>query len=290
MKSPRISVITIGFNAAPALRRTIASVNEQTFADIEHILIDGGSTDGSPAEIQRLARRNAWWLSERDRGIADAFNKGTRHAQGDYLCYLNAGDVFADARVLERVAAAMAQARTPSPTVFYGDFVSNALGVLRRHRASAEPRDFAWDNPLNHQSAFVPRALALALPYDERLTLGMDYDFWLRALPLARFEKVPGPIAIFDLGGRSSAPEWVTHSVMVHRALWHLNRGTRMGWTDGWGVVFRVGRLRFKFAVRALLGVRASAALRSARSYWIERRDENRATAPGESSPCAVTR
>ena len=207
MKSPLISIITIGYNAAPALRRTIESVNEQTFVDIEHVLIDGGSSDGSPAVIQRMARRNAWWLSEPDRGIADAFNKGTRHAKGAYVCYLNAGDTFAGPDVLERVARQIARSRSAEPTVFFGDFISSSLGILRTHQASAAPEDFAWDNPINHQSAFIPRELALAFPYDERLTLGMDYDLWLRLLKVARFEKVPGAIAVFELGGRSSASE-----------------------------------------------------------------------------------
>ena len=271
MSTPRFSIVTITFNAADALRRTLESVNAQTFAGVEQIVVDGGSTDGSVEVIARCGRRVAWWVSEPDAGIADAFNKATRQASGDYICYLNAGDVFAAHDVLERVAARIGHQTSMEPTIYFGDFVSSHEGVQRLHHASAALEDFAWDNPINHQSAFVPRSLAQAQPYDVRLTLGMDYDFWLRAMKTARFEQVPGPIAIFELGGRSSASAWVVHSLIIHRTLWHVNRGSRLGAGDWVGIATRAIRLKLKLGVRRLLGRRLAGAIRAAKSRRLTR-------------------
>jgi glycosyltransferase involved in cell wall biosynthesis len=271
MSAPLFSIITITYNAADALRRTIDSVNAQTCAEVEHILIDGGSTDGSLALIAERAKRAPRWLSERDRGISDAFNKGTRLARGAFVCYLNAGDVFASPTVLERVAEQMALAPAGAPAVYFGDFISSDGGVERRHRASAEPGDFEWDNPINHQSAFVPRGVALAFPYDERLTLGMDFDFWLRVLPGTPFRRLSFPVAVFEMGGRSSAPAWEAHSAVMHRVLWHINRGTRLTTGDLGMLVARIARLKVNHLVRRLLGRRLALAWRAAKSRRLDR-------------------
>lgn len=271
MSRPLFSIVTIAFNAAEALRRTLESVNAQTFGGVEQIVVDGGSTDGSVELIARCGRRVTWWVSEADGGIADAFNKATRRASGDYICYLNAGDVLVTDHVLEQVAAHLGQSTASEPTIYFGDFISSHEGVQRLHRASAALHDFAWENPINHQSAFVPRGLALAHPYDVRLTLGMDYDFWLRAMKAARFEKLPLPVAIFELGGRSSAPAWVVHSLIIHRTLWHVNRGSRFAASDWVGIAARAVRLHFKLGLRRMLGRRLAGAIRAARSRRLTR-------------------
>ncbi len=275
---PVFSIITISYNAAAALRRTIESVNAQTYASIEHVLIDGGSTDGSQELISSLARRRPNALSEPDRGIADAFNKGTTRARGEYVCYMNAGDVFESADVLERVAAAIAAAAPAPAAIYFGDFISVLDGVPRRHVASAALADFAWDNPINHQSAFVPRALAVAHPYDERLALGMDYDFWLRVIDRAAFRKLDFPICLFEMGGRSSAAAWEVHSLVIHRTLWHINRGTRFSAGDLAVLTARTLRFKILRGVRAVLGRRLSLAARAAKSRWHARKPEPAAT------------
>ncbi len=115
---PLLSIITICFNAGEALRRTIESVNEQTYLDIEHVIIDGGSTDVSVDLIKNLARRNVRWVSEQDEGIADAFNKGTALTQGNYVCYLNAGDAFVSPQVLTQAASQM-ERNDPKAAAFF---------------------------------------------------------------------------------------------------------------------------------------------------------------------------
>lgn len=272
---PLITVVTISFNAREALERTIASVNAQTYANVEHVFMDGGSNDGSVGLIQRLARRRPRWWSEPDRGISDAFNKGTRQAGGDYLIYLNAGDVLAGNDVLARTAAQM---EMPSAaTVYYGDFVSIHGGVERHHQASAAVEDFAWDNPINHQSAFIPRRLAMSHPYSERLVLGMDYDFWLRVMPEATFHKLGFPVAVFEMGGRSSSPAWEVHGLVMHRVLWHVNRGTRFTTKDLLVLLKRTARFKLNHALRTVLGKRLSLALRSAKSRLVNREPQRTA-------------
>lgn len=278
---PRISVITISFNVREALRRTIASVNGQTYPNIEHVFIDGASTDGSLSLIQHAARPNALITSERDEGIADAFNKGTRQATGDYLCYLNAGDTFAEPDVLARVADAIATTApvAAKPAVFYGDFISVDGEIPRQHHASAALGDFAWGNPINHQAAFVPRQVARDFPYDQRLTLGMDYDLWLRMHDRVVFRKLQFPIAVFEMGGRSSSAAWEVHSLNIHRMLWHVNRGTRMGAVDMLGIAGRALRLKLNWFIRGLIGHRLSLAIRAAKSRRLARREQQPASA-----------
>ena len=113
----KLSIITINYNNAEGLRKTLASVASQTYADIEHIIVDGGSTDGSVEVIreyeQSLASRlsplasNLKWVSEKDTGIYNAMNKGIRMATGEYIEILNSGDILVADDVTERMMAAL---------------------------------------------------------------------------------------------------------------------------------------------------------------------------------------
>lgn len=278
--SPRISVITICFNAREALRGTIESVNAQTYPELEHILVDGGSPDGSPALIERLARRNVRWVSESDGGIADALNKGTLLARGDYFCYLNAGDVFAERETVARCAARIAAVRPATPAVFFGDYFSSRDGRRRRQRTSARRADFAWTNPVNHQSVFIAASLARGHPYDRRLQLGMDYDLWLRVMAEAPFIKLDFPVAVFALDGRSSDPAWAVHNLVVRRVLWHVNRGSRIGVADILALGARAAGLQARFLLRKLLG---PALVRSWRRHRATTQPDLLPASPGES-------
>ncbi len=120
-KQPLISVITICYNAAAGIERTIQSVLGQTYRNIEYIIIDGGSSDGTVDIIKKYEDRFEYWVSEPDKGIYDAMNKGIKHAEGEWLNMMNAGDNFADKDVLKNIFIA----EIPEEKVFiYSDMLS----------------------------------------------------------------------------------------------------------------------------------------------------------------------
>jgi GT2 family glycosyltransferase len=102
---PQVSIVTIALNAAKTLERTIASVQAQDFAALEHVLVDGGSSDGTLEIIRRLARPQDCWISEKDRGISDAFNKGVALSRGRFILILNADDWLSPGQIARSVEA-----------------------------------------------------------------------------------------------------------------------------------------------------------------------------------------
>src|ERR1700742_1593462 len=102
---PLGSIVTIALNMARTLERTIASVQAQNFPSVEQVLVDGGSTDGTLDVILRMARPQDFWISEKDRGISDAFNKGVAMARGRYVLILNADDWLSPDQIAQSVAA-----------------------------------------------------------------------------------------------------------------------------------------------------------------------------------------
>lgn len=155
----RISVITVCFNAVNTIADTLESVATQTNPDIEHIVVDGASTDGTLDVIKRHGKRVARLVSEPDKGIYDAMNKGLLLATGEIIGFLNADDVYADTRVLERVSTIMEAEKLDA---LFGDaeFVSPARPdrPLRRYRSERfRPERIAWGWMPAHPALFLRR-------------------------------------------------------------------------------------------------------------------------------------
>lgn len=272
----QLSIITINYNNAEGLRKTLASVAAQTYADIEHIIVDGGSTDGSVAIIEAyasdVARRasgcvpaggegscavvegqdttpadgaqplatqdttspkatqphKVTWISEPDKGIYNAMNKGIRMATGEYIQILNSGDILAAPDVTERMMAALAQQvkgeensgaeikaynlssinyklNTP---IFYGNMIKvNAAGKVVGKSGYTEYslRQF-YSSTLNHDCAYIRKDLFEEYGlYDENLKIVSDWKWYLQAIGLGRVKPkyVDIDVTIFDDGGIS---------------------------------------------------------------------------------------
>ncbi len=176
----KLSVITIVYNNVEAIERTMLSVLNQTYQNIEYILIDGASKDGTIDVINLYKDRLAQFVSEPDKGIYDAMNKGLALATGDYVLFMNSGDEIYSPETVTAVFAA-----APSGDIYYGEtemFDENwkSLGQ-RRHRA---PERFDWHSfkfgmNVSHQAIYIKRSLTQ--PFDLKYKYSSDIDWILKA-------------------------------------------------------------------------------------------------------------
>jgi glycosyltransferase involved in cell wall biosynthesis len=217
----KLSIITINYNNAEGLRKTLVSVAAQTYADIEHIIVDGGSTDNSVEVIreyeQSLTSRlsplasRLKWISEPDKGIYNAMNKGIRMATGEYIEILNSGDILFDSQVTQRMIEHLDQInaeRKESLGIIYGNITKvNAQGQVVGKSGYTEYslRQF-YSSTLNHDCAYIRRDLFEEYGlYDENLKIVSDWKWYLQAIGLGRVkpEYVDIDVTIFDDGGVS---------------------------------------------------------------------------------------
>lgn len=213
----KISIITINYNNAEGLKRTLDSVAEQTYRDIEHIIIDGDSTDGSVDAIKEYVSANPNkdpffkhtinWVSEKDSGIYNAMNKGIRKANGAYIQILNSGDIFASSDVVERMVAEFEKAEYPE--LLYGNMIKKdfATGKIIGKSGMVEYslRQY-YTATMNHDCCYIHRDLFDKYGlYDESLKICSDWKWFLQAIGLGNVEPVYADIdvTIFDASGIS---------------------------------------------------------------------------------------
>jgi glycosyltransferase involved in cell wall biosynthesis/GT2 family glycosyltransferase len=207
----RFSVITVSRNAAAHIGRCLESVAAQTYPHVEHVIVDGASTDGTQDIVARFTKRNGAFVSEPDGGIYEAMNKGVRLASGDYVLFLGADDYLADARVLADAAAFLERQETPD--WIYGDLEVRPPGqaaTIFRPPSPPGALEFMVCGCLPHQATFAHKRLFARIGgFDERYRVHGDYDWFLRALTsegvgVRYYNRV---IASFALGGSSSQLE-----------------------------------------------------------------------------------
>ena len=220
----KLSIITITYNNAEGLRRTIQSVQSQTFRDFEHIIVDGRSTDGSVEVIREYAdneairpegykatrqekngkaddtlpnrpiasspnRHEICWISEKDRGVYDAQNKGIRLAHGEYCYFLNAGDTFCNEHVLELIFKPLTFNLSPltsTPDILYGNEIivdgnGQRVGIAR----GVENPSFVdlYNSCMKHQASFIRRSLFDKYGmYDADMRICSDFDWFFRVI------------------------------------------------------------------------------------------------------------
>lgn len=198
------SIITCTYNAESVLQRTLDSVLEQTYSHVEHIIVDGASTDATLDRVEAYKQKSDAedWChevrvkSEPDRGLYDAMNKGIQRATGQYVLFLNAGDTFPTADTLELVAESVGEGEEP-PAVLYGDTdVVDNDGHFLRHRRLSPPRRLTWRSFMKgmlvcHQAFYARTDLAKATPYDLHYRFSADVDWCIRIMRLARRRRLP---------------------------------------------------------------------------------------------------
>lgn len=196
----KYSIITVNYNNKKGLENTINSVLCQTSNDYEYIIIDGGSNDGSSELIQQYADHLAFCVSEPDKGIYNAMNKGIAHATGEYLNFMNSGDCFYDEHVLQNLERHLDS-----------DIVEGQVFDLSTHRFSykstSEPTMmFFYRAGFGHQACFIRKELLTTTPYDEDLRLAADWKFFVEKVIFdnCSYRFVNVPIVSFEGNGAST--------------------------------------------------------------------------------------
>lgn len=197
-----ISIITVNYNERSGLERTINSVQEQTYANFEHLIIDGGSKDGSKELIKANESGFSYWVSEPDKGIYHAMNKGITKASGEYLFFLNSGDHLNDSNALKRI-----HVHLKDHDVVY--FNINVRGEDNHLLVCPSEMSFEYlHNDLPpHQSTFIRKSLFEKYGYyDESLKIVSDWKFLILALLKynATYRHVDDVFSTYYLGGISS--------------------------------------------------------------------------------------
>ena len=191
----KFTIVTCTFNAEHELQRTLDSVFHQSYADVEHLILDGLSSDRSVEMAQTYKQRSdeartgheVVVCSERDSGLYDAMNKGIARATGDYIVFLNAGDMFPSEATLEHIAHSIGDGEA-LPGVIYGDTdIVNGEGRFLRHRRLQPPAKLTWRSFRNgmlvcHQAFYALTTLAKDNPYNLNYRFSADVDWCIRVM------------------------------------------------------------------------------------------------------------
>jgi glycosyltransferase involved in cell wall biosynthesis len=230
----KISVITVSYNAAATIADTIASVQAQDYPDVEHVIIDGASRDGTSALVERMMDARTVFVSEPDRGLYDAMNKGVDRATGEIIGILNADDYLADPHVLSRIAAAFRA--DPGLDAVLGDitFISPRFGLGRRYDSGRfSPARIGWGWMPAHPGMYLTRAAYNRVGrYSTDYSIAADFEFVVRAFTGARlcYQHLPSVLVHMRPGGVSTnglKAKWTINREMIRACRAH---GVRTSW------------------------------------------------------------
>lgn len=205
-----LSIITVNYNNNIELKKTLKSITEQSSDDFEHIIIDGGSTDGSVDTINlflqdsNYASKVGFWCSEKDSGIYNAMNKGIQHAVGDYILFLNSGDYFINSKIIEKIKCEELNA----DIIYFDALCSFEKGsVTMKYPDVITPSFFYGYRTLNHQNTLIKTSIHKNRHYKENYKIAADMDFFFEKIIInnCSTQHYDFPIVFYDgINGISS--------------------------------------------------------------------------------------
>jgi glycosyltransferase involved in cell wall biosynthesis len=202
MVEKKITIVTVNFNNVSEIEKTIQSVINQDYKNIEYIIIDGGSSDGSMDIVMKYENKIHHVVSEKDSGIYNAMNKGIQLAGGEYINFMNSGDTFTDNKVISNVFA-----NCSTEDIIYGHtnrIIKDKL-ISQKIHPSTLSYSYLIEKSINHQAMFVKSTWAKKLPFDENYKMIADWDFLFRAFHAGATAKcINIPVANFDITGFSN--------------------------------------------------------------------------------------
>ncbi len=216
----KISVITVCYNSARTLERALQSVAKQDWRNVEHIVIDGGSSDGSVEILEAFRSRLAFLVSESDTGIYDAMNKGLAHASGEVICFLNADDQYATENVLTFVATKMQEHKADALMGDVGFFhENNPNRMVRRYRSSRfAPERLAWGWMPAHPALFIRNEVFRRVGgFNTSYRIAGDFEFVVRAFHGRNLNYIHLPEVLVHMQTGGASTGGLRSKIMLNR-------------------------------------------------------------------------
>lgn len=206
----KISIITINYNNVEGLKKTIQSIVSQSNKAFEYIVIDGGSSDGSKEVIINNEKHITYWVSEKDAGIYNAMNKGIKASSGDFIIFMNSGDLLYNETVIQNIAENLNE----QDDIVYGDALlineSNNWEVVKKHPEILN-FSYLYKDTLCHQACIIKKSLFnTTFLFNEDYKIGADWEFFIYAIYIAKVKtrKIDFLITIYDTRGISGSSEF----------------------------------------------------------------------------------
>lgn len=209
----KVSIVTVCYNAVEELEKTIISVLNQTYTNIEYIVIDGGSTDGTKDIIHKYHHLIADYISEPDKGIYDAMNKGIDLATGEWINFMNAGDCFVNENVIANVVPALQGGHD----VVFGNTIMINGWQMKLSKGQLYPDRFP---KIGHQSSFVKTSLMKENHFNTKYIISADFDFLYKIYKEGKdFFYIDTEVASYNMDGTSS-----NHRELLYREHCEIKR------------------------------------------------------------------
>lgn len=251
----KLTIVTITCNNYEGFKKTLESLKKQISQSFDWVIVYAGNFEKERLLLKETNGLSVVIIKQKTGGISYAFNAGVQSSFGDYVVFLNGGDMFYNEFAVKSFYDYLAHNDAVvvcRPKVLYGDYVVSADGFYVERKCDHHQLDKR--NSINHQSAFILRESLLLNPYDERLSLGMDYDFWLKMDPQKDFHHLQKTISIFEQGGRSGDPEWLVHREATRYFLRVINKKIRITLTSVFSLLLICLKQKIAAQIKTLIG------------------------------------